>query len=1079
MSRKLRSSLTLALPTAGWGIGLVLAFMLPRGARGDSPPTPLPITNGSALSPADLLECGIFGPEEHVACCPAGHAPHELTAHDDVAAYTSSACVFTYGGDDWVALGSDDDRTFAISGRNTILDAGGDVRIIAGIGPDVVVLGPGDSTVSLGGEDDVLLGAGFGTCVIDGEDGDDVIAGGGGSDLVDGGPGADYLIGGAGNDSLVGGRGDDTLEGGHGNDVLHGNEDNDVIVDLRGDNRANGGDGDDQIVTGRGNDELRGGAGRDELYAGRGDDVIVVSHPCELVKGEVIRGGPGHDVLRSPLPLEGLVATGVDIAGIEEVVLTESGPATCAPEPGEEVRFPLHTPESRALAASILTGGGPLDPVTDRYVELLAAGDFAALAAEFGPESPRYAINLADAEAQAQSIGSVMIQLPPAASPINEYTGPGDPGVPRWSCCNGVPVRSQPQGGEILDELEFSEPVRLLGVRVCTADVLDDPTNWTNVNAVARIRTRDAVEGFVPFASLFRRPFTPTTDSMTLEMGFGLMGEILRDAIQERFNPPGCEESPSTRTVEGPAIFWCSTMSELCTSLEHPSCEGCYQASLPGPNECEEKFQDCAETVPNPEEAKSLCAGSSASWEECMYQDLDGSPSIFCDDFVEPNSSITVLRGDDYLCGELPVGTTHVGCEASEDSKRLLFWNLWASPHAMDSGRLSAQQDTTSSAVTNLTDFSSPVDVPGVMGAGNVWLHVAPEPPNLRMNACILVPRMKLFGPHVNYIWYFTPGGAISEMDWGTYTLDHTVLCAAGTARITEIDGELRPTVEWGAISAMDTVLDSVDDLEIRLSGLGHFLFFTGFNLVPTLSHTLSSAVAVAFGENAEVLADIYFDSEDHRGNLIKFVLAMDEVEKAKRLLRERLNEISADFTASDQANLSAQLTSMCDNLIPDLAPDDALYWPMQFIAMHRRAVAERPGVVGFVPNAASETAACYDQGLAWSPGDIPPVGPPPWWARYSGQSWLHPGETDQGCRLGFRLQGDLDQAVWPVLRCALGETNLWLNNGRPGGNPGLATAITQACTDEGLAAFEDLYGTPQQIADDLQDRVEVITCGF
>ena len=648
-------------------------------------------------------------------------------------------------------------------------------------------------------------------------------------------------------------------------------------------------------------------------------------------------------------------------------------------------------------------------------------------------------------------------------------------------------MRSEPQGGDEVDTLELSEPVRLLGVEVCDADILEDPTNWTSVNAVARIRTREGVEGYVPMAALFRRPFTPKTDSMDLELGFGLIGRIFKRAVNGHLSPEGCEQSPSYRTIQGPALFSCSAMGTLCDSFENPLCQGCFDAQDSNSQACADKFQECLDNLPQ-EESPKFCSDASASWSECLYEDLDGQPSILCEGFIEPGESKTVLRKDDYLCGELPVGTTHVGCEFDEDSKRLFFWNLWDATHTMSAGRLSSQKDTTSDAVTNLTDFSSPVDVPRVMSAGNFWLHVAPQPPALRINACILVPKMKLFGPSVEYLWYRTPaGGVIQAIDWGTYNLDHTVLCATGTMSIVSTEDGLRPQLLWDQITEMNTVLDSVDGLEIHLSMWGTFLVLNGFNVLPALSPSFRSVIADLIGNNPSLVTDPLLASGSVRKLITSFVLEMDEVVKAKEMLKKRLNQISADFAASDAANLTVQLENMCQRLIPTLDEGDPLFWPMQFIAMHCQAVADNPGLVAFVPNPESQTRLCYYDRYKWSPGDAPDLDDPgditleptPWWARYAGQSWLRPGETDEGCRLGFRLRGDLDRAVWPILRCALGETNDWLNNGRPGGNAGLSGRIAQACTPEGLAAFEDLYGTPQQIADDLAGRVEVIACGF
>ena len=98
------------------------------------------------------------------------------------------------------------------------------------------------------------------------------------------------------------------------------------------------------------------------------------------------------------------------------------------------------------------------------------------------------------------------------------------------------------------------------------------------------------------------------------------------------------------------------------------------------------------------------------------------------------------------------------------------------------------------------------------------------------MNACILLPKMQPLGPDVPYIWYRTPWALFIGIDWGTYHLDQTVLCAAGSTRIVSTEDGLRPSIEWEQISRMDTVLDAVEGLEIRLSAVG---IFAGFAAIP------------------------------------------------------------------------------------------------------------------------------------------------------------------------------------------------------------------------------------------------------
>lgn len=152
------------------------------------------------------------------------------------------------------------------------------------------------------------------------------VAAGGGGDAVVGGPGADRLDLGAGDDSAAAGPGDDLMRGEAGADRLQGEE------------------GDDRLFGNAGDDTLIGGAGRDHLYAGNGDDTLVIRHACEVTPGELYAGGPGRDVLVSPLSRRELVARGVTLRDIEEVRIDASlgGESEC--RGGDYTALPGHEP---------------------------------------------------------------------------------------------------------------------------------------------------------------------------------------------------------------------------------------------------------------------------------------------------------------------------------------------------------------------------------------------------------------------------------------------------------------------------------------------------------------------------------------------------------------------------------------------------------------------------------------------------------------------------------------------------------------------------------------------------------------
>ncbi len=104
-------------------------------------------------------------------------------------------------------------------------------------GPDVIAAGGGNDRVSARG-------------------GDDLVCGGPGDDTVSGGAGNDRLLGHGGADSLVGGRGDDQLSGDAGADLLVGGSGKDTLL---------GGDDDDILAGAGGGDALAGGPGADRL----------------------------------------------------------------------------------------------------------------------------------------------------------------------------------------------------------------------------------------------------------------------------------------------------------------------------------------------------------------------------------------------------------------------------------------------------------------------------------------------------------------------------------------------------------------------------------------------------------------------------------------------------------------------------------------------------------------------------------------------------------------------------------------------------------------------------------------------
>ena len=175
-------------------------------------------------------------------------------------------------------LGDNGNATFNTSGVLTYLTTtqpgiGGNDRIGAGNGSNVVFGGAGADTIIGGSNRDVILGDnGHGTFNFAG----DLIhfvttqSGIGSDDLIFGGDGSNFMFGGFGADVITGGKNRDFILGDNGFAFF---DEASVITILSTDQPAFGND--DLIAAGAGNDVVFGGKGRDTIAAGSGRDVIV------------------------------------------------------------------------------------------------------------------------------------------------------------------------------------------------------------------------------------------------------------------------------------------------------------------------------------------------------------------------------------------------------------------------------------------------------------------------------------------------------------------------------------------------------------------------------------------------------------------------------------------------------------------------------------------------------------------------------------------------------------------------------------------------------------------------------------
>ena len=173
------------------------------------------------------------------------------------------------GGYDGAFVPTDGDATAFTGIENfTFVDqVGGNDRLIAGDGIDVLKGRAGNDRLFGGGGNDNLLGGRHRDRLF-GEDGTDELHGGLGRDRLFGGDGNDMLFGEDGTDTIFGGRDNDFIDGGAGNDVIFGGGGDDFIIADRGADQVSGGFGKDQIeIQFDAPKTIDGGNGRDFLFA--------------------------------------------------------------------------------------------------------------------------------------------------------------------------------------------------------------------------------------------------------------------------------------------------------------------------------------------------------------------------------------------------------------------------------------------------------------------------------------------------------------------------------------------------------------------------------------------------------------------------------------------------------------------------------------------------------------------------------------------------------------------------------------------------------------------------------------------
>ncbi len=99
---------------------------------------------------------------------------------------------------------------------------------------------------------------------------------------------------------------------------------NDTIAAQGGDSVVIAGPGNDTFQAANGNNYVLPGAGADTVATGTGNDTVYIFNLCEIpAGGETIDTGTGTDTLVTPVPLSQLQSLGVNVSGVENVIVQQ------------------------------------------------------------------------------------------------------------------------------------------------------------------------------------------------------------------------------------------------------------------------------------------------------------------------------------------------------------------------------------------------------------------------------------------------------------------------------------------------------------------------------------------------------------------------------------------------------------------------------------------------------------------------------------------------------------------------------------------------------------------------------------
>ncbi len=228
-----------------------------------------------------------------------GHDRIRATMGDDIIeAQNGQNNIYSYGGNDQITTGDDNDYIYARSdrwyeaknaGHKIIKTGDGNDRIYTGAGDDVIIVGDGHNFIdTAGGNDKVIVGNGnnyisAGRIRYEGTGQASYIVAGDGNNRVYTDQSNDEIYLGNGNNNINSYGGNDKITTGNGNDIIEARGSRWYDARYVGHKMIDSGDGNDRIYTEAGDDIIIAGNGNKEIRTYGGNDRITVGHGHNII----------------------------------------------------------------------------------------------------------------------------------------------------------------------------------------------------------------------------------------------------------------------------------------------------------------------------------------------------------------------------------------------------------------------------------------------------------------------------------------------------------------------------------------------------------------------------------------------------------------------------------------------------------------------------------------------------------------------------------------------------------------------------------------------------------------------------